>query len=152
MLNSDIIVSSACLLIAGIVYYVTRQLSHLGGVFINYLLVVIVFFSIIIFIKGLIRPERITFFKDALERNNVIIGIIILMIYLGFMPFSGFLPASYVFYAVFNLYLADDPFSKRNILQSVVLSIIVVTLFYLIFYHILQVPLPIGSWFDTEMM
>jgi hypothetical protein len=151
MLNSDIIVSSACLVIAAIVYYVTRELSHLGGVFINYLLVVIVFFSIIIFIKGLIKPEKITFFKNSLERNSVVIGIIILMIYLGFMPFSGFLPASYVFYAVFNLYLGDDPFSKKNILQSVVLSIIVVTLFYLIFYHLLQVPLPMGSWFESDM-
>ncbi len=151
MLNSDIIVSSACLLIAAIVYYVTRELSPLGGVFVDYVLVVIVIFSIIIFIKGLIKPEKIVFFKDTVERNSVIIGIIILMIYLGFMPFSGFLPASYVFYAVFNLYLGDDPFSKKNILQSVLLSIIVVTLFYLIFYHVLQVPLPTGSWFEAEV-
>lgn len=148
MLNSDLIVSIFCILFGSLVYYVTRDLSHLGGVFINYLLIVIAFLSIAVFIKGVVKPERIKFFRDHVERNSVVSGIGILGVYLGFMPFVGFLPSSYVFYAVFNLYLAEEPLSRKNIIQSTLLSALVVTLFYLIFYYILQVPLPTGSWFE----
>ncbi len=148
MLNSDLIVSIFCLMLGTLIYYVTRDLSHFGGVFINYLLVVIGFLSVVVFIKGVVNPERIKFFRDHVERNSVVSGIIILGIYLGFMPFAGFLPSSYVFYAVFNLYLDEEPMSKKNIIQSTLLSAVVVTLFYLIFYHVLQVPLPTGSWFE----
>lgn len=148
MLNSDLIVSIFCLFLAAIVYYVTRDLTQLGGVFINYLLVVIGFLSIVVFIKGIVKPERIRFFRDHIERNSVISGIVILAVYLGFMPFVGFLPSSYVFYAVFNLYLAEERLSRKNIVQSMLLSAFVVTIFYLVFYHVLQVPLPTGSWFE----
>ncbi|MBU2648449.1 tripartite tricarboxylate transporter TctB family protein [bacterium] len=148
MLNSDLIVSIFCILLGALFYFVTRDLSHLGGVFINYLLVVIGFLSLIIFIKGIVKPERIQFFRDHVERNSVVSGVIILGIYLGFMPFAGFLPSSYVFYAVFNLYLADERTTARNIIQSALLSALVVTLFYVVFYHFLQVPLPTGSWFE----
>ncbi|MBT4265698.1 MAG: tripartite tricarboxylate transporter TctB family protein [Deltaproteobacteria bacterium] len=148
MLNSDLIVSIFCILLGVLFYSVTRDLSQLGGVFINYLLVVIGFLSVVVFIKGIVKPERIQFFRDHVERNGVISGITILGIYLGFMPFAGFLPSSYVFYAVFNLYLADERLSRKNIIQSTLLSAVVVTLFYLVFYHVLQVPLPTGSWFE----
>lgn len=148
MINSDLIVSGFCLVLAALVYYVTRDLSPLGGVFINYLLVVMGFLSIVVFIKGIVKPERIRFFRDRIERNSVVSGVGILAVYLGFMPFVGFLPASYVFYAVFNLYLAEEPLSGKNIVQSTVLSALVVTMFYLIFYYVLQVPLPTGSWFE----
>ncbi len=148
MLNSDLIVSLFCIILGVVFYSVTRDLSQLGGVFINYLLVVIGFLSVIVFIKGVVKPERIQFFRDHVERNGVVSGIIILGIYLGFMPFVGFLPSSYVFYAVFNLYLADERLSRKNILQSALLSAVVVTLFYLVFYYVLQVPLPTGSLFE----
>lgn len=150
MINSDLIVSIFCFLFGAVIYYVTRDLSHLGGVFINYLLVVIGFLSVIVFIKGIVKPEKIKFFRDMAERNSVGVGIVILAIYLAFMPFAGFLPSSYVFYAVFNLYLGEEPLSKKNIIQSTLLSVVVVTLFYLIFYHLLQVPLPEGSWWLEE--
>jgi predicted secreted protein len=46
-----------------------------------------------------------------------------------------------------TVYLGDDRFTTRNIVQSAVLSAVVVTLFYLIFKHVLEVPLPKGSLF-----
>jgi uncharacterized protein HemY len=62
----------------------------------------------------------------------------------------GFLPTSYVFYFAFNTYLTDeDRFSTRNLIQSAVISLLVVTAFYFIFHNFLEVPLPTGRWFDN---
>jgi len=148
MLNSDLIIGFFSLGLSGLIFAVTRHLSRLGGVFINYLLVIIVFFALIMLIKGFIRPEKLAFFESRVERNNVLIGLIILFVYLSFMPMAGFLPSSFVFYACFNLYLAEDRWSRKNILQSIGLSAVVVTVFYLMFHKVLQVPLPTGSWFE----
>jgi len=85
----------------------------------------------------------------VVERNKILIGLIILFVYLFFMPKMGFLPASYIFFcACFNIYLAEDRWATKNILQSAALSAIVVTLFFLIFHYLLAVPLPTGSWFE----
>ena len=104
--------------------------------------------AILTLIKGFIKPERIEFFESALERNNVLVGIIILLIYLILLPLIGFLPASYAFYFCFNLYLADERFSTKNIVSSIVLTAVVVTTFYFIFHNFLEVPLPEGKWFE----
>lgn len=94
-----------------------------------------------------IKPEKIKFFKSAVERNNVLIGILFLGAYLFFLPFIGFLPASYIFYFTFNLYLGDEGICAKSIMISFGLTFVVVTSFYLVFKYFLEVPLPAGSWF-----
>ena len=121
MLNSDLIIGFAGLIIAGVAYYVTRDLSFLGGVFINYTLVIIVSLAALMILKGFIKPEKLHFFESAIERNNIITGVGILAVYLFFMPKIGFLPASYIFYLILSLYLSEDRLSKRNILVSALL-------------------------------
>ena len=148
MLNADLIIGISSFIVGGAVFAVTRGLSSLGGVFINYLLVVMFFLSAIMFIKGLVKPERLAFFDSAVERNNIITGLIILLLWLVFMPLAGFLPVSYVFYACFNIYLGEDRWSMKNIVQSMGLSAVVVTFFYFMFHNMLQVPLPVGAWFE----
>lgn len=147
-LNADLIVGSVSLALAAIVYVSTRGLSKLGGVFVNYVLIALVALAALTVAKGFIRPERIRFFESAVERKNVLIGIGILLLYLIFLPLAGFLPASYVFYFFFNLYLADERFATKNILASAALTLVVVTVFYFIFHDFLQVPLPEGKWFE----
>ena len=147
MLNSDLIIGFAGLIIAGVAYYVTRDLSFLGGVFINYTLVIIVSLAALMILKGFIKPEKLHFFESAIERNNIITGVGILAVYLFFMPKIGFLPASYIFYLILSLYLSEDRLSKRNILVSALLSGGVVALFYFLFNQVLEVPLPRGAWF-----
>jgi hypothetical protein len=99
-------------------------------------------------IKGFVKPQRLSFFDSSEERNNVIVGVVILVVYLILMPLVGFLPASYLFYATFNLYLAQDSWSWKNILRSLVISAVVVTVFYMVFRFLLAVPLPEGKWFE----
>jgi hypothetical protein len=149
-INADLIVGGFTAALAVLTYVVTREVSRLGIIFVNYVLVIMGVLSAVILMKGFIKPERLKFFDSAVERSNVVMGVAILLVYLIFLPLAGFLPASYVFYFVFNTYLTDgDRFATRNLIQSAVISFLVVTAFYLIFHNFLEVPLPKGRWFDS---
>lgn len=151
-INSDLLVGVCSLVVAIVFYSYTRGLSKLGAIFVNYVLVILGALSVMTIIKGFIKPERIAFFESAIERNNIMAGLSILIVYLALMPFIGFLPSSYLFFLVMNLYLAEGKrFSTRNIVISVIMSVLVVTAFYLIFRYVLLVPLPEGSLFDTDI-
>lgn len=145
MINSDLVVGVSSLLIGGIVYFVTRDLSHFGGVFVNYVLTVLCFLSVVEIIKGFIKPEYIRFFESVAERNNIFIGIAMLAVYLFFLPLVGFLPSSFVFYAAMSLYLTEER-STKTVVQCVLMSAVVVSLFYVVFKLGLEVPLPKGEW------
>ena len=147
-LNADLIVGAVSLGLAALVYFSTRELSKLGGIFVDYTLAALTTLAAVTTVKGFLRPERIQFFESAVERNNVLVGIVILLLYLIFLPLLGFLPASYAFYFCFNLYLADERFNTKNIISSVALTAVVVTGFYFIFHYFLEVPLPEGKWFE----
>jgi hypothetical protein len=148
MINADRIIGISSLAIAAVVFSVTRDLSQLGGVFIDYTLIAIVALALLMVAKSFVKPQKLVLFESRGERNNVIIGIIILLVYLVLMPVTGFLLASYIFYAVFNMYLGEDLFSKSNIIKSVCISAVVVTIFYVIFRFVLAVPLPRGIFFE----
>jgi hypothetical protein len=142
-LNADLLVSVGTALLAAVIYFVTRELSALGGVFIDSVLAALAFLSLAVFIKGLVNPEKVRFFESAIERNNVLAGIAILVIYIIVIPVIGFLAASYIFYFCFNLYLSDgDRLRVANLTQSFLISLVVVTIFYIIFHHMLGVPFP----------
>jgi len=149
MINADLFIGIFGLVFGGFIFVFTRELSRLGGVFLDSVLVAIIFLSVVMVVKSLIRPEKLAVFDSAVERNNVLIGILILLLYLVFMPLIGFLPASYIFYLCFNIYLAEYRWSRKNMLQSVLLSVVVVSIFYFMFYHLLGVPLPEGYLFGS---
>lgn len=148
LLNSDLIIGAFTAALTLLVYFVTRDLSRLGGIFVDYVLVVMGVLSAVVLIKGFVKPERLRFFESAVERNNIFIGIVILLIYLIILPLIGFLPASFIFYFTFNLYLGDDRFTWKNIAASILLTFVVVTGFYIVFHYFLEVPLPTGLWFE----
>lgn len=148
MIKADLFIGIITLIIAAIVWVVTRDLTFLGTVFVDASLWILGFLGAFLCIKGVVRPERLRFFESAVERDNILIGVALLIAYLLLMPKVGFLLASCMLYTAFNWYLSNDRSSTKEIIRSVVLSLIVVTGFYLIFYYILQVPLPKGSWFE----
>ncbi len=147
MLNTDLIVGSCTLVLAGLAYWVTRDLSHFGGIFVDFTLWAMLVLSLLQLAKGFIKPEKVTFFDTSDERNNVLVGLGILGGYLTLLPFVGFLPSSLLFFAVMNLYLSPERLTRRSIVQSVLLSVGVVAVFYVVFKHGLSVPLPKGSLF-----
>lgn len=147
MFNADLIIGFSSLAFAALVYFVTRGLSTLGIIFINYTLIATVVLSVYEIFIGFYKPERIKFFDSIEEQRNIISGLIILTIYLIFLPLIGFLPSSYAFYFAFNLFLSEDRWNKKTLVQSIILSFIVVTMFYIIFNRVLSVPLPKASLF-----
>lgn len=149
MINADLFIGIFGILFGAFIFAFTRDLSRLGGVFLDAVLVAIFFLSIIMIIKSLLRAEKLAIFDSVVERNNVLIGIVILLFYLILMPVIGFLPSSYIFYFCFNVYLARDRWSRRNIFQSAALSVVVVSVFFVMFYFFLGVPLPQGIFFES---
>ena len=147
MLNTDLIIGFTGLAVGVLTFLVTRDIGPLGKIFVDSVLVALSFFSVLIAIKGFIKPERTAFFDSIVERNNILAGVSILALYLLFMPWIGFLASSYIFYFILTIYLSEDRFSTKNLIQASVFSLIVVTGFYLIFRNVLGVPLPAGSWF-----
>ena len=146
MYNSDLIVGALTLVVAAVFYYFTRDISKLSVIYVNYVLIILGTLSLLTLIKGMVRPERIAFFESAVERNNIVVGLVILFAYLLLLPVLGFLPASYLFFLVMTLYLSEERFTNRNILVSVAVTIVVVSVFYVVFKHVLLVPLPEGMF------
>lgn len=147
--NADLFVSVGTAMLAAVFYFVTRDLSDLGGVFIDSVLVALAFLSLAVFIKGLFKPEKVRLFESAVERNNILAGTTILSLYLTAIPFIGFLAASYIFYFCFNLYLSEgNRLRPVNLVQSFIISLIIVTIFYIVFHHFLGVPFPEG-WYTS---
>ncbi len=150
-LNADVLISLFTATLAAVVYFVTRDLSRYGAVFVDSVLWVIAALSLVVCIKGVIKPERIEFFESVIERNNILTGLSILLVYIVLIPILGFLTASYLFYFTFNVYLAEgERFKTSNILQSLVICIVVVTSFYVIFHQFLGVPLPESNLFQSD--
>jgi hypothetical protein len=148
MLNTDLIVGFSGLVIAAIAFAFTRDIGPLGRIFVDYVLIAITSLGVMIVVKGFVKPERFRFFESIVERNNVLAGLLILALYLFFMPKIGFLPSSYIFFLVLSLYLTDDRLALKRILQSAILSGVIVTGFYLVFKNLLSVPLPKGTWLE----
>ena len=75
-------------------------------------------------------------------------GLVILGGYLVLLPLVGFMPSSLLFFAVMNLYLSHEKLTRKRVFKSVLLSVVVVAVFYMVFKHVLEVPLPKGSLFE----
>jgi amino acid transporter len=144
--NTDLIVGLSSLASSGVAYFVTRDLSPLGGVFVRYVLIMLTILSLASIVVGLVKPQKLQFFDSVVERNNILFGLLLLLIYLILLPRAGFLLSSYGFYFVISLYLSENRWAKANVLKSALLSAIVVTAFYFIFHGFLAVPLPEGTW------
>jgi hypothetical protein len=135
------------LALAALIYFATRNLSYLGGLFIFYCVAALAFLSVIVIIKGFIKPKRLVFFESVPERNRVIVGLIILAVYLTLIPYLGFLLTSYCFYFIFNIFLSKKRFDIRTMVISTVSCAVMVTALYFVFHYFLLVPLPTGAWF-----
>ena len=104
-LNADLIVGIVSLVLAALVYFSTRELSKLGGVFVDYTLVALTALALLTTAKGFIKPERIQFFESVVERNNVLVGICILLLYLIFLTLGRVFcrPATYFIFALISI-------------------------------------------------
>jgi putative tricarboxylic transport membrane protein len=146
-LNTDLFMGILGLALATLIYLLTRNLSPLGVVFINYCLISLAFLSLFLFIKGFKKPEKLNLFESRLEITRVTTGLIILAVYLTLISLIGYLFASVCFYFAFSRYLDKKGFGVRAVAISITSSALVVSALYFVFHYFLQVPLPAGVFF-----
>ncbi len=149
MINANLIIGAAAIIIVGVGWLASRGLSLLGGVFLNYTLIVAAVLGAITLVKGIVKPEKIRFFESTQERGNVMVAVGVFILFLFLLPRLGFLLSGYLLYGFFNWFFGKNRASIKSILVSALLSFIIVTGFYLVFHYLLNIPLPAGQWFDS---
>ena len=148
-INADIAMGIITLCITAIVAWSIRDLSFYGVLFVNFCVVCTAILGVIIILKGFFSPKKISIFYNALERNRVISGFLIITGFILFIQFLGFFISSLIFIASMHSYLNKDKMNARNALLSVCQSVLITTLAYYLFSKLLLVPLPIGMLFNS---
>jgi len=145
-INSDKIMGATSILIAAIAWVFTQDLSRFGGVFVYSVAAVLFVLGLVTLIKGFTRPEKIEFFESGLERQRILMGLVLLALYLVLIPTVGFLYASMIFYIAVSFTLRDTSSIGRFLLLTTLQAVLVVGALYALFYYVLQVPLPAPLW------
>ena len=148
-INADVVMGIITLCITAIVAWSIRDLSFYGVLFVNFCVVCMAIFGIVIFLKGFFSPKKINIFDHALERNRVISGFLIITGFILLIQFLGFFISSLIFIASMHSYLNKDRMSARNALLSFCQSVLITTLAYYLFSKLLLVPLPTGILFNS---
>jgi putative tricarboxylic transport membrane protein len=148
-INADVVMGIITLCITAIVAWSIRDLSFYGVLFVNFCVVCMAIFGIVIFLKGFFSPKKINIFDHALERNRVISGFLIITGFILLIQFLGFFISSLIFIGSMHSYLNKDRMTARNALLSVCQSVLITTLAYYLFSKLLLVPLPTGILFNS---
>jgi len=147
-LNSDLIMGSAALLIAVTVLSKSFGLSYHGVVFIRCAVLVLSILGLAAIIKGFTNPVKTRFFNSLAEKNRILLALAMLIGYVTLIPIAGFVTASVIFYLLFALSLQTQTISIKAVGFLLIQSVAVVTVLYLLFSKLLQVPLPAGVWIN----
>ena len=148
-INADVVMGCITLCITAIVAWSIRDLSFYGVLFVNFCVVCTAILGMLIILKGFVSPKKINIFYNALERNRVISGFLIITGFILFIQFLGFFISSLIFIASMHSYLNTDKMNASNVLLSVCQSALITTLAYYLFSKLLLVPLPIGIIFNS---
>ncbi len=79
-------------------------------------------------------------------RRIALVGVMLLSCLL--MPWLGFLISGFATFFLLMLVAMYDPWTRGKIIIYPVIAVVVVLGFYGLFAHLLQVPLPVGSFFE----
>ena len=144
--NTDLAIGFAAVAVALVAFMSTRELSRFGGLFVEYCVAALAILGLATILKGIVRPERRPFFESPAERRRVTVGVGLLAAYLFLLPYLGFLIASICFYFAMQRSLGSETAGIRPLALSALISIGVSGALYVLFRHILLVPLPAGAW------
>ncbi len=148
-LNADSIMGVVCLAIAAVVFFSTGGLSQYGGIFIRFCIGLLLVLGVASIVRGVRQPQKVLFFDSVIERSRIIIGVAMLALYLVLIPIAGFVVASLLFYLIMSFLLQEKAMTVIGVVSKLIQAVVVVGLLYAMFYYILQVPLPVGQFFDT---
>ena len=144
MWNKDTLTAIVILLLSSVVWLGTASLSELGAVFPRAITIGLIVLSIILLINGWIKKDKTNPFT-GIARSRLLPMIIALIMYVGLIPFIGFVLSSTLFLAFSFLYFGEEKFKALIIVRQVLLAFLISIGFYSIFHYGFMVPLPTGS-------
>lgn len=132
------------LLLALVTWRGTTNLSELGAVFPKAIAIGLAIFGTALLIDGLIKKDKTNPFQGVTRSRVLAVGIALAM-YVGLIPFIGFILSSTLFLAFSFLYFRKGGFKSLNILRYVLLAFLISMGFYSIFHYGFNIPVPTGA-------
>lgn len=147
--NSDLIGGVLGLGLAG-AFFLAREAnwSFWSAVFPNVVIAVIATLSALLMIKAFVRPAMLPLFAEGSLRHMVVVAVVLLAWSVAFYRL-GTLVSSFLGFTVLALYLARGTarLGTRQLVIGIVVIVTELTVFYVIFTRVLNVPLPRGVLF-----
>ena len=144
--NTDLAIGFATVAVAAVAFMSTRELSRFGGLFVEHCVAALAILGLATILKGVVWPERRPFFESPAERRRVTVGVGLLALYLFLLPYLGFLIASIGFYFAMQRSLGSETGGVRPLALGALTAAGVSGALYVLFRHVLLVPLPAGAW------
>lgn len=144
--NTDLAIGFATVAVAAVAFMSTRELSRFGGLFVEHCVAALAILGLATILKGVVWPERRPFFESPAERRRVTAGVGLLAAYLFLLPYLGFLIASIGFYFAMQRSLGSEAGGVRPPVLGALTAVGVSGALYVLFRHVLLVPLPVGAW------
>lgn len=150
MWNSDILSGVLVLGVTALAWTQSRDFSYYGGVFVDWVLVVLAVLGLILLVSGIRNQktaEKIRFTRAQIRRLLGLGGALVGYLFLIYLV--GFVLGSIVSYAFICLMLCSEEkrFTLRAWAESAGAGTLITALFYVVFKYALLVPLPAGVLF-----
>ncbi|HHX50497.1 MAG TPA: tripartite tricarboxylate transporter TctB family protein [Clostridia bacterium] len=146
MYNTTLVSSLVFLFIAVAAWYAAGSFSELSSFFPRVVAVIMAIFCVLQIIQSLINRQKEAPFAGVEPKRLIamfagIIGYVVMMVYLGFIISS-------ILYLIFFFWLLGrGKETSTSIPKIVLLGVGVPVFFYVLFYYIFIVPLPMGLFF-----
>lgn len=144
---STTISSMVFLLIAVASWHLAGDYTEMGGFFPKVIAVLLGLFSALQLVVCVIQKKKEQPF-EGVEAKRLFPMIAGIVAYLALIFLIGFLPTSVLFLTFFFWFLGHGSVKGMSLLKSATISILISTGFFIVFYYIFNVPLPMGMFFD----
>lgn len=143
--NTDLISGLLGLILTGVFYFSTEDISFLSIVFPSYLTYILGVISVSLLIKAWMKPAKRPIFTDGNNVRVIVIGATLLVWWMA-IRIIGFFTASVLvmMFIVCYLALVQRRLTAKAVFLWTLIVVGEVSLFYLIFTRVLHVPLPKG--------
>jgi len=142
--NKNTLTAIVIVLLSLAVWRGTADLSEMAAVFPRAIAVVLIILGIVLLINGLTKKDKTNPFT-GIALSRLVPMFIALAMYVGLIPFIGFILSSTLFLTFSFLYFGEGKSKVLYILKQLLLAFVISIGFYAIFYYGFRVPIPTGS-------
>jgi hypothetical protein len=151
--NTDIVAGLVGLIIAGIFWQARENWMPLSATWPNTILAFMLIFSLMLFVKAFVSPERDVLLAEGSPARMVVTVAALVVWALG-VRYAGFAVASFVVFMFLWWYVGEaeaaeaGEASRRgpiHYLRAAIITAVIIGLFYVTFTRVLFVPLPRGA-------